>query len=474
MALLLMSRLYAQEAVVSFEAEQETSVIVYAPIEDVYNRDIPTDTLMLSPTAKTLYRVDVNTFKQLYIQFPLYRKTCRFFLFPNDTVRISASDRQLKIEGSNQAGQQFYYDNFVRLPFGDRYQKMCQLFNEYTSQERELHSLVPTIYKDMIYPYMEEIDRMSASDSITSDFANILRTQIQLIFNQNTVSLLNGLLRPKDYKRDVMKDSLSIKAQVDSLLHLYPCNKDILRYDSRLFVIRYLDEYFKGEKAVNVPDEQIFGPYKDYLHAPLDMQPHLLAGACLVQLKYDTKEMDLAGFQKFYNERFPNHPYTPILNERINSYLAVIKGYNSHSVFIEDTIPSLSALSGVQSLKGKYLFIDLWASWCMPCRGEFGYQQQLHQVLAAYKDIEVIYISIDNERQVSAWEGCIKRYQLEGSHLRASKELIGNLQKEIYESETITVPRYILLAPTGEILHKDLPRPSTHIQLKEVLDGILK
>lgn len=73
----------------------------------------------------------------------------------------------------------------------------------------------------------------------------------------------------------------------------------------------------------------------------------------------------------------------------------------------------------------------------------------------------------------SAWINCIKNYKLGGFHLRASSELLKNIVKQVYGADVYEIPRYILISPTGEILHKDLSRPSNYPKLKEELDDII-
>ena len=127
----------------------------------------------------------------------------------------------------------------------------------------------------------------------------------------------------------------------------------------------------------------------------------------------------------------------------------------------------------MQELKGKFLYLDLWASWCMPCRGEFNYREQVDTLLNTYKDIAIIYISLDQEKQEKAWRNCIKQYKLGGFHLRASSELRENIQEQVYGTDVYEIPRYILISPTGKILHKNLSRPSNYPKLKEELDCII-
>ena len=196
----------------------------------------------------------------------------------------------------------------------------------------------------------------------------------------------------------------------------------------------------------------------------------------MVQLMYNTGEMNLQAVQAFLNKEFPKHPYIVLVNKKISEALNLSESKQSekHVTFIDKIILSLDMLADVPELKGKYIFVDLWASWCMPCRAEFNYQKQLHQVLHDFKDIAIVYVTIDKQQQCSAWKNCIEHYKLDGFHLMATEDLRLDIQQKIYKDASIQIPRYILISPQGNVLHNDLPRPSQYPQLREILSQIIQ
>lgn len=474
--LLSIFSLTAQEATICFKVDKRCQTIIYEPIDGAYNRRVPIHELVLSPDSSQCHKIAITTSGIVYLQFPQYQKTCRVFLFPNDSVEISINNQGLKFKGSNGSGQQFFYDSFTSRPFGDTYQKMQDIIQEYTDHRREIKSVVPTIYNQLMLPYLKKVNELTENSSIMPAFADVLKKEIDFIFIPYLVDFFNVILQKKDDFGIVISDERIIEQQADSLLNLYPINKELLKYDSRLFVIKYLKECGKTKGDFNPNDKKTFGPYKTYLLAPIEMHPDLLGNACMVQLKYNTEEMDLEGVRKYFNREFPNHPYTAIINKQIEAIPAP-SGNNEKDfapVFIEENITSLSALVKTQELKGKYLFIDLWASWCMPCRAEFSYKSKLEELLDTYDNIATVYISIDGAKQEKAWRNCIDYYKLKSFHLRATSALQENIKKEIYKEKKVEIPRYILIGPEGKILNNDLPRPSKYPQLKEALEKVIK
>ncbi|GHU80179.1 hypothetical protein FACS1894145_6020 [Bacteroidia bacterium] len=151
-----------------------------------------------------------------------------------------------------------------------------------------------------------------------------------------------------------------------------------------------------------------------------------------------------------------------------------IKESSDSIIILEDSIVSLKELVFVKNLQGKYLYIDLWATWCIPCKQEFQYKGDLDQVLTQYPNIVPVYISMDNDELDQLWRKNINQYVLFGYHLRASKTLQNDILKQVYKgSQSFEIPRYILLNDSGTIVNDDLPRPRASDQLKEVLDGLM-
>ncbi len=104
-------------------------------------------------------------------------------------------------------------------------------------------------------------------------------------------------------------------------------------------------------------------------------------------------------------------------------------------------------------LRGKYLYIDLWASWCGPCKRELPHLKRLAERFAG-REILFLGLSVDNDR--SAWEKALDEEQLPGLQLRLDPS---SSFAEDYGVESI--PRFILLDKQGHIVQADMLRPSS-------------
>jgi thiol-disulfide isomerase/thioredoxin len=125
--------------------------------------------------------------------------------------------------------------------------------------------------------------------------------------------------------------------------------------------------------------------------------------------------------------------------------------------------------TSLADFKGKYVYIDVWATWCGPCRKEIPY---LKQVEAQYHDKNIVFVSIsvDKEKDHDKWKTMVKDEQLGGVQLIADKDWKSDF---VVAYGIRSIPRFILIDPQGKIVRSDAPRPSDP-KLKKLLDKLLK
>ncbi|MDO5969559.1 TlpA disulfide reductase family protein [Flavivirga aquimarina] len=134
----------------------------------------------------------------------------------------------------------------------------------------------------------------------------------------------------------------------------------------------------------------------------------------------------------------------------------------------------------LNDLKGKYVFINFWATWCTPCIKNMPYFEKL--IEEHKKDnIEFVFVSIDKSKEI--WKHYVLENELKGIQLFApegySTKSISPFLIQVYEKNgQITsiergIPRYILIDPKGIISENDLEK-SDKDQIKELLNIKLK
>lgn len=110
----------------------------------------------------------------------------------------------------------------------------------------------------------------------------------------------------------------------------------------------------------------------------------------------------------------------------------------------------------LDELKGKNVYIDVWATWCGPCKKEIPDLKEIEQAHRG-KNIEFVGLSIDKQKDIEKWQEMVKEKEMKGIHVIADKANESEFVKA-YAIEGI--PRYILLDTEGNIVSADAPRPS--------------
>lgn len=107
----------------------------------------------------------------------------------------------------------------------------------------------------------------------------------------------------------------------------------------------------------------------------------------------------------------------------------------------------------LRDFRGKYVYIDMWATWCSPCRNELPFLKKLEEKFEG-RNIVFVGLSIDQDKE--KWVARVKGGDLCGIQLYIGK---GSDFQRDYRINAI--PRFILLDPDGRIVNPDMTRPSS-------------
>lgn len=123
----------------------------------------------------------------------------------------------------------------------------------------------------------------------------------------------------------------------------------------------------------------------------------------------------------------------------------------------------------LEDLRGKYVYVDVWATWCGPCRAEIPHLKKVEEKYHG-KNIEFVSISVDVDKDHEKWQKFVTDKELGGIQLFADK----NWNSDFIKAFGInSIPRFLLIGPDGKVVKADAARPSSP-QLTELLDSLLK
>lgn len=106
----------------------------------------------------------------------------------------------------------------------------------------------------------------------------------------------------------------------------------------------------------------------------------------------------------------------------------------------------------ISGLKGRFIYVDFWASWCAPCRSEFANYPALLKKTDTAK-VKFVFVSIDQSKE--AWLKAVMEEKLgvENSYL-----LVNPSEDLLKKMNLSTIPRYHLYDKNGKLVSMDAPR----------------
>jgi len=124
-----------------------------------------------------------------------------------------------------------------------------------------------------------------------------------------------------------------------------------------------------------------------------------------------------------------------------------------------------NVMHSITDFKGKVLYMDLWASWCGPCKEELPYMKNIYEKYKRDSNIVIISIAVKDNDYRAARFNIIKKEQINWLQLEDKKDVVFRN----YRADAI--PRFVIINKHGKIVNFDAPRPSNKDELINLLNN---
>lgn len=325
-----------------------------------------------------------------------------------------------------------------------------------TTNGRELYAMEEAAFVSKIDSLTDALKKALTTAKVSEDFKtleekNLMYDKYALLYNY--IDYYPQLSGNFDYKpSDKITKSLE-NIDLDN-------ETDAQAYDSYAgLVIRDYNEKLGNVTAKELPEKSV-----TLIRSKNSSKvKEILMTEAAYEVKPGNEEASSYYFDQF-SSMSENQEFKDMLLKRYELVKKLSRGTPSPSFEYENYKGGNLAL---EDLKGKYVYIDVWATWCGPCRQEIPFLKEIEEEYKG-KKIDFVSISVDSPADHETWKTFVKEQQLGGIQLYADKK--GEDQFiERYNVEFI--PRFILIDPDGKIVNASAPRPSEPA-LKELFDSL--
>ncbi|WP_316799042.1 TlpA disulfide reductase family protein [Pedobacter frigidisoli] len=369
----------------------------------------------------------------------------KFYLHPGDELSLQVKN-QFDIEVKDGNSSRLFIDSW----FNEQATKLP------SSKGKEAQSAYFNAIKSIYRKQLKRIDSLSGTGFLNQATAHTWKLAkttayytalLKAITPQNFQNVpAETKLKAHQILKEINTLSQIQSPDVDALIyyitsyHLTRDQRDLKNIDQRLKFLISNEQFFGAERVLS---------------------------SAIASLKHYSRKSDPA-YQAAYKRASAYNQLKGSSHSEVLNHLSQYQFRALNSVRLIDPVQKTQSLENVIDEKDSLVFIDMWASWCVPCRKQTPFLEAVKTRLRD-KPIKFISISIDEESKSGEWIAALKDDKLYGDLYQY--RLLDKPHSPLMSFFDIqSIPRYLVIKRNGTVLNDHFVSPDDPAFEKRLLE----
>lgn len=412
-------------------------------LENMNPFELEKDTLVFDENGEAIFNLDVS--RPAYYSITVAKTKMMLYVRPGDSVIFSGNASNISSSVKFGGNAPIYNDYLVRFnKISFNYQN--QLMQVFAKDERTVTNSLDSVRA----AHADEIaDFQKGSSDLDPYFLKMEKARI--LYEWATLYRLYP-----DYYNYIHKDS-DFKTSPEYDTYLAETNLDDGQLVDLPMYISFLETYMRNNYDTYFNDSlnNEFPSFINYQLQEIDNQFKNEEIKSLMSYNAVKQQVTYEGVKDFetYWDKFNSICKTQNLIDDMNTRLAEWDHLKRGKPAKDFTFVDLDGNNvSLSDFKGKWVYIDIWATWCNPCMHEVPYLKSLEEEFAGQN---IVFMSISVDKTKEPWYKTVEEMQMKGVQIWAGQN---DIIKNFYKVSGI--PRFMIIDTEGNIYSSSANRPS--------------